>query len=150
MTIPDGTLLAIWIKRAHGGPMDPVSTARAVAGRGLESNADQGRRRQVTLIEEEVWTALMAQLQGMALPSARRANLMVRGIGLANTRGRLLQIGSIRVRIAGETKPCEQMEAVVPGLQQAMYPEWRGGAFAEVIEDGTIAVGDAVRWVDAV
>ena len=30
-----------------------------------------------------------------------------------------------------------------------MFPEWRGGAFAEVLDDGTIRVGDEIAWEDA-
>jgi MOSC domain-containing protein YiiM len=142
----DGELRAIWIKRAHRGKMDPVEHADLVAGRGLVGNADQGRRRQVTLIEEETWERLMTELGGDAHPSSRRANLMLRGIRLARTRGRILRVGAIRLRIAGETKPCEVMDDVLPGLKRAMYDDWGGGAFAEVLDDGEIRVGDGVEW----
>ncbi len=149
MTGPAARLEAIWIKRAHRGPMDAVDSARVVAGRGLVGNADQGRKRQVTLISIETWTRLMDALGANADPSARRANLMLRGIDLVESRGRILAIGGCRLRIAGETRPCERMEEAVTGLRRAMEPAWGGGAFAEVLDDGTISVGDPVRWIAA-
>jgi MOSC domain-containing protein YiiM len=38
------------------------------------------------------------------------------------------------------------MEEVAAGLQDAMRPEWRGGAFGQILDDGEIAVGDSVEW----
>ena len=141
-----GRLEAIWIKRAHRGPMDPVVEGALVAGRGLVGNADQGRTRQVTLIEREVWERLMAETGGQVPPSARRANLMVSGCSLQGTRNRVLRVGDCRLRIAGETRPCERMDEALQGLRAAMQVDWGGGAFAEVLDDGLIQVGADVRW----
>jgi MOSC domain-containing protein YiiM len=143
-----GRLEAIWLKRAHRGPMDPVARATLIAGQGLAGSVDRSRARQVTLIEREVWERLMRETGGTADPSARRANLMLSGCPLVESRGRVLRIGACRLEIAGETRPCERMEEAVPGLQAAMRPAWGGGAFARVLDDGVIEIGAEVRWDD--
>jgi MOSC domain-containing protein YiiM len=141
-----GRLEAIWIKRAHRGSMDQVSTGNLVAGRGLVGNADRGRRRQLTVIEQEAWERLMRELDGSISPAARRANLMVSGVRLVESRDRVLRVGACRLRIGGETRPCEHMDEALPGLRSAMRVDWGGGVFGEVLGDGEIVVGDVVEW----
>ena len=136
----------IWLKRAKGSVMDAVSTGTAEQGKGLRGNANRGGRRQVTIISRERWTALTAALGANLPPSTRRANLMVSGVDLENSRGRVLRVGPVRLKINGETRPCEQMEAAHAGLQSAMQEHWGGGAFAEVLDDGPISIGDDVGW----
>ena len=142
----NGRIEAIWIKRFKRGPMDAVTEAEMVNRRGLAGNADQGGRRQVTLIDAAVWEQVMKQLNANLDPSLRRANLMVRGIDLAQSRKKILQLGACRVRIFNETKPCERMDEALLGLQKALYDDWRGGAFGEVMTGGIVRVGDVARW----
>lgn len=125
--------------------MDPHAEATLDA-MGLVGNAHRGGSRQVTLLARERWDALMNELGVSLDPAARRANLVLTGIDLENSRGRTLRIGPCRIRINGETRPCEQMEDAAPGLQQAMASRWGGGAYGEVIEGGRIAVDDEVEW----
>ena len=112
-------------------------------------NADQGGRRQVTIISRAAWDAVSDDLGAPVDPSARRANLLVRGVDLAHSHGRVLAIGGIRVRIHGETRPCALMDEMHSGLRRALDPDWRAGAFGEVLDSGTLSVGDPVGWVEA-
>jgi MOSC domain-containing protein YiiM len=143
---PRSTLLAIYLKRAHYGPMDRVGHATLRAGRGLVGNADQGGRRQVTIMSAERWDGVQRELGAPIDPARRRANLLVSTIDLEESRGRVLKIGACRLRIAGETRPCERMEEAAAGLQRVMRERWGGGAYAEVLDDGEIGEGDDVGW----
>ncbi|MDP3718797.1 MAG: sulfurase [Acidobacteriota bacterium] len=140
-------LSQIWVKRMHKGPMDPRTTATVVAGKGIVGNANQGGKRQVTIVSSKNWEDVTAPLGATPDPRLRRANLLVSDVDFVDSRGKILRIGNVRIRIYGETRPCEQMEAAVAGLQEAMSVPWGGGAFGEVLDDGEIAVGDAVELV---
>lgn len=140
-----GTLEHIWIKRGAGAPMDAVSSADARAGRGLVGNANQGGKRQVTILAREEWAAFTAAFPALD-PKIRRANLLVSGVALRDARGKTLRVGAVRIKIHGETRPCEQMDDAAPGLRAALSPPWGGGAFGEVLDDGVIAVGDRVSF----
>jgi len=136
----------IWIKRVRRGPMDAATTAMLVAGRGISGNADQGGKRQVTIIDLKRWQELMDRRGADLETSARRANLVIDGLDLFDARGKTLHIGKARLLVGGETRPCERMDEALPGLQTEMKERWSGGVFAEVIDGGEIAVGDAVCW----
>ena len=128
--------------------MDRVAEAKLEAGRGIVGNADFGGRRQVTILDADEWERRLAGLGATLDPATRRANLLVRGVDLTESRDRVLGVGSCRVRVEGETKPCDLMDESLPGLREALYAAWGGGAWGGVVVGGEIAVGDPVRWVD--
>jgi len=139
-----GLIISIWTKRAHRGPMDRVESAELVAGRGLRGSADQGGKRQITIISEGSWDDAQEELGVEVNPSARRANVLVRGVDLEDSAGKLLRLGGCVIRIDGETRPCHLMDEAQQGLRAALRSHWRGGVFGEIVEGGTIRVGDVV------
>lgn len=58
----------------------------------------------------------------------------------------MLRVGACRLRIGGETRPCERMDEALDGLRAALAVDWGGGVFAEVLDSGEIRVGDDVAW----
>ena len=100
-----GNLEKIWLKRAKLGVMDEVLKAEMEAGVGLVKNLEKNIFRQITLIEKEVWEVLMKSLRGNLPPQTRRANLMLSGISLADSRQKVLVIGECEIQIFGEKNP---------------------------------------------
>jgi MOSC domain-containing protein YiiM len=135
-----GEIVAIWIKRAHRGAMDRVDEATLVAGRGVEGSADQGGWRQITIIDEAAWRDAERDLGHDVDPSVRRANVMVRGVDLQNSRGKQLHLGECTVNIRGENPPCRLMGE----MQRPLKPQWRAGVFGEIAAGGKIRIGDPV------
>jgi len=141
----EGRVEAIWRKRAVRGPMDAVDEASLVTDRGIDGDANFGpSKRQVTVIEREVFDRIRKDLPD-AEPSMRRANFMLSGVRPEGSRGKVLTLGGVRVRIHGETRPCERMDAQCPGLTAALEPGWGGGAYGVVLDDGTVRVGDVAE-----
>ena len=141
-----GRVEALWTKRAHRGVMDAQTEATFIAGKGIDGNTCRSSTRQVTIIAREEWEAMMRELGATADPDSRRANVMVSGVELERTRGRTLRLGGVRIRVLGETRPCERMDEAHQGLRAAMSDRWHGGVFGEVLDDGLVTLGDTVAW----
>lgn len=141
-----GTVLAIARRARTRAPMETVGAATISVSAGVDGDhRGQLRRRQVTVITREGWEAACAEL-GQQLPwTTRRANILVEGLALAEATGRTIRIGEVALTITGETDPCSRMEEQVPGLCDALTPEWRGGVTCDVAHGGEVAVGDGAQ-----
>lgn len=115
---------------------------------GIVGNADRGGRRQITLISAERWR-VACQLLGEQLdPALRRANVMVSGIDLAETRGRHILLGEVELEITTETVPCRLMDFADAGLMHALHPDWGGGVSTCVVTPGIIHINAPVHLTD--
>lgn len=115
---------------------------------GQRSEAELSTR-QVTLIQHE-HLPVIAQLARVAAVDAvvLRRNLVVSGINLLALKNARLRVGQALLELVGPCHPCSRMEeAIGPGGTAAM--RGHGGMTARILEDGAIAVGDAVQAVPA-
>jgi MOSC domain-containing protein YiiM len=134
--------------------MEALERALVTPALGLEGDCrgpvPQGKRgnRQITVIEAESWSAALTDLGGAdgLVWSDRRANLLVSGVRLPRVAGGVIAIGkNLRIEVRCECDPCSRMDALRPGLREALMPDWRGGICGRVISEGEIALGDEVR-----
>jgi len=153
MATSGGVLVGIARHARPKGPMELLETVEVTLDGGLDGDCrgrvkPNGRgRRQVTLMERGDWQAAMTEL-GQAIPwQERRANLLLDGIDIPQVPGTRIRIGTVELEITVECDPCFRMEAVAPGLEAALTPDWRGGACTRVKAGGRIALGDVVTII---
>jgi len=142
-------IAAIAIRRAPRAVPEKLDRSDVTVAAGLVGNfrgiEKSRRRRQVTLVHADDWAAACAEAGATIDWSERRCDLLVAGDALPMETGALLRIGTCLVEITGECDPCVRMDALHPGLRAALTPAWRGGRLARVVEEGEVAIGDAVE-----
>lgn len=149
-----GTILSIHSGSRRKAPLESKAEVRAIPGEGIEGdryarcmkppNAHHGAGHEVTLVESEAIEALERDYKLHLEPGQTRRNLTTRGVPLNHLVGREFQVGEVRLRGIRLCEPCAHLERlldkpVVPGLRH------RGGLRAQVLTEGVIRVGDAVR-----
>lgn len=146
-----GRIEGIFVCEAGGAPMRALEAVRAVRGAGLEGDRYRlgtgfwsGRGSDpVTLVEAEALEALA--LTSPLAPGESRRNLVVRGVRLDELIGRRFRLGEGAV-LEGirPCEPCRYLEALTgrEGLKSEL--RGRGGLRADVVQDGTIRLGDGI------
>lgn len=129
-----------------GAPRVPelweVESVRAVAGKGLEGDRhfhpDGARPGQaLTLVEAE-------EVESVGLPpGATRRQVTVRGVRLNDLVGKRFRVGEVECYGVELCEPCAHLESMTrPGIVKELVH--RAGINADILGDGTIAVGDDV------
>ncbi|WP_178862343.1 MOSC domain-containing protein [Thiomicrorhabdus cannonii] len=146
-------LIGIATHQASKGPIQTHERIHVSVESGLENDYQGAKNpiKQVTLLSLKSWQAACEEA-GKTLPwTERRANLLVDEMDFdASMIGMQVQVGQVLLEIVCETDPCSRMEALQPGLKQAMMPDWRGGARCKVLRAGDIQLGDQVHLLKRV
>ncbi len=142
-------LSGIAIRRAPKAVPDKLDHSKVTIAQGLVGNyrgiQKSRRKRQVTLVHADDWAIACAEAGAIIDWSERRCDLLVEGNALTQEVGAHIRIGTCVIEITGECDPCIRMDALHPGLQNALRPAWRGGRLARVIEEGDIKLGDHIE-----
>jgi MOSC domain-containing protein YiiM len=136
------TVEAIHLGEPKSVRLRAVDSVRAVAGKGLESDRHFRARgakpgQALTLVEAENVEAV-----GLA-PGETRRQVTTRGVRLNDLVGKRFRVGEVECYGVELCEPCTHLQAMTrPGIIKELAH--RAGINADILTDGTIAVGDDV------
>jgi MOSC domain-containing protein YiiM len=153
-----GSVEGIFTASSAGQPMTELREAKAVAGRGLEGDRYSSRTgyysetpspgggRELTLIEVEVLESLAAERGIELAPRECRRNVVTRGVRLPELIGKRFRVGEVLCEGVRICEPCVYLEQLTgkPVNEPLVH---RGGLRANILEGGTLEVGDIVEGV---
>ena len=149
-----GRVVAIDTAPEEGKPMEERQEVQALAGKGLEGDRyaiEAGKfsgtkvgKRAVTLMEREAIEGARKEY-GIELDEAEtRRNVITEGVPVNHLVGKEFTIGGVRMRGYDLAEPCTYLESLTRvGVRKALIH--RGGLRAEILDDGPIRVGDAIK-----
>ena len=151
-----GQVVALYIAPTAGAPMQALTTAHLVPGRGIVGdrfyarrasapNADTGQS-DVTLVEQEALDALRSLEATEEAGASARRNIVVRGYALYQLVGQRFCIGP--VTLYGLAAPHLTCGSPQLAQQDACAALTGTTLFAQVLTEGDIAPGDRLLVLD--
>jgi len=145
-----GSVVGLLTAADAESPLARVDRVDAVAGHGLSGDryysgrgtfSGPGRGYELTLVEAEVLDSV-----DLSWEDARR-NIVTRGIALNALVGHRFTVGEVECIGRRLAEPCAHLEKLArPGLLRPLVH--RGGLRADILDGGTISVGDPVTIAD--
>jgi MOSC domain-containing protein YiiM len=153
---PEGSVLEIWLTPTAAAPMERVTSARLLAGLGLEGDryARGGGtwaqypdlEKQLTLIDADDVAAVAREAGAALTPGDTRRNLVTTGLDLRSLVGGWFTVGDALLFGMKRCPPCTHLERLT-GVRLIKAMVDRGGINAAVFAGGEIRAGDVVRPV---
>lgn len=148
-TLPQiGKVEWIGLRPAQIQAMQQVSEVQADTEVGLigDRYAGRSKKRQVTLIQHEHLSVIASTLgYDECDPALLRRNIAVSGINLLALKDKQFRVGDALLEYTGLCHPCSRMEQTF-GAGGYNAVRGHGGLTAQVVENGLIRLGDAVKY----
>jgi MOSC domain-containing protein YiiM len=149
----EGRVLGINIAAAKGEPMQSLTEAVLLDGKGIEGDRyaegngmfskNEGAGRHVTLVEAEAVEAVARELGVELTPEQTRRNIVTRDVPLNHLVGRQFAVGDIVLEGIRLCEPCAYLgQLTSDDIRRALLH--RCGLRAEIVRAGTVRVGDRV------
>ncbi|SRR6266851_3267924 len=123
--------------------MEELNEVQVLEDVGLEGCAHarpQGKR-QALLVDRETLDVFELK-PGIVRENVTTEGLEVNGLAI----GQRLQIGEVELQVSAVCDPCEQIEALRPGLQAEM--QGKRGMLCKVLRGGLLRRGDAIVVIE--
>ncbi len=75
----------------------------------------------------------------------RRANFLTQGIDLRSLVGKQVRLGDALVEILEELEPCARMLDIHERLYEVLEPDFRGGVFGRILENGYVKLHSPIK-----
>jgi MOSC domain-containing protein YiiM len=152
-----GRVTGIYVTPQAGTLPQHAEKVRTAAGRGIEGDRYEsgtgtyskhpGGGRHLTLIAQEDLDAVARETGIRLQPAESRRNVLTTGIPLKELVGKRFWVGTTLCTGVRLCEPCSYLESKTrAGVLDAFLH--RAGLRAEILEGGTITVGDAIRQAE--
>jgi MOSC domain-containing protein YiiM len=145
-----GRVVGIYIGPEPERSMQPVTEAKAVAGRGIDGdryfqpveNGDPTA--EITLIESEAIEAATTESGVDIRLEDTRRNIITSGVRLDDLLGKRFRLGEVVVEALEPNPPCRHL-AEVAGKPLLKPLARRGGVRGRIVKGGVVGTGDLIR-----
>jgi len=153
----NGTVESIYIAPAATAPTSAVASVKAVPRVGLEGDRyalgvgtfyKPEPAFELTLIEAEAIDAICRDYKVELGPGEARRNIVTRGVPLNHLVGREFLVGDVRLRGIRLCEPCDHLQKLT-GKEVIRGLRHRGGLRAQILTEGVITAGAAIRPAEA-
>jgi MOSC domain-containing protein YiiM len=153
-----GHVAALYLARAAGAPMETITEAHLIAGRGMvgdryyqragthSGDEDDEPGYEITLIEQETIEAVRRERKIELDASAPRRNIVTHGCALNHLVHRTFRIGETILRGVALREPCANLLETTSHVLVVSLIH-RGGLGARILRGGAIRVGDVIEDV---